>query len=103
MGVEFSRHAAVSLSLLALSFALLAFNIPGHYALMALGRVRFLAGLNLVGGIVSLLVALALIPHLGIVGAAIGRVTYGPITWLLYPKLRSVLREKQIVGAAVVS
>jgi O-antigen/teichoic acid export membrane protein len=98
MGTDFSLHAATSLSLVALSFAFLAFNIPGHYALMALGRVRFLTGLNFFGAAVSLLIAFALIPHLGIAGAAIGRLSYGPITWLIYPKLSGLLRERALIN-----
>jgi O-antigen/teichoic acid export membrane protein len=91
MGSDFSRHAAPALAVVALSFAALAFNIPGHYALMALGRVRYLAGLNFVGMTMSFLIALLLIPRFGIVGAALGRLSYGPITWLLYPKLNKLL------------
>ena len=91
MGADFAHHSAPALALVALSFAALAFNIPGHYALMALGRVRFLAGLNFVGMALSLLVAVLLIPRFGIVGAALARLSYGPITWLLYPKLNKLL------------
>ena len=96
MGADFAHHAAASLSLVALSFVFLALNVPGHYALLALGRVRFLAGLNIVGGAVSVIVAVALIPHFGILGAAMGRLTYGPITWLLYPKLKRLLSEHAV-------
>jgi O-antigen/teichoic acid export membrane protein len=96
MGAEFAKHASVSLSLVALSFACLAFNIPGHYALMAMGRVQYLAGLNFVGMTVSLAIALLLIPRFGIAGAALGRLAYGPITWALYGKLNPLLRREKI-------
>ena len=92
MGSDFSSHAAGSMSLVALGFAFLAFNIPGHYALMAFGQVRYLTGLNLVGATISLFVAFALVPHFGIVGAAIGRLAYGPISWLVYPRLSGLFR-----------
>ena len=92
MGSEFAAHSASSLSLVALGFALLAFNIPGHYGLMAWGQVRFLTGLNLFCATASLLIAVALIPHFGIVGAAIGRLAYGPISWLVYVRLGSLFR-----------
>jgi O-antigen/teichoic acid export membrane protein len=92
MGTDFSLHAAGSMSLVALSFAFLAFNIPGHYALMAFGQVRYLTVLNLAGATISLLVAFALIPHFGIAGASIGRLAYGPIAWLVYPRLRGLFR-----------
>jgi O-antigen/teichoic acid export membrane protein len=97
MGSDFSSHAAGGMSLVALSFAFLAFNIPGHYALMAFGQVRYLTGLNLVGATISLLIALALIPHFGIAGAAIGRLAYGPITWLVYPRLSGLFRQPALV------
>jgi O-antigen/teichoic acid export membrane protein len=95
MGTEFSRNAATTLSVVAVSFALLAINIPGHYALMALGNVRYLTALNLVGGFVSVALAFLLLPHFGILGAAVGRLAYGPITWLMYPKLKKSLATTQ--------
>jgi O-antigen/teichoic acid export membrane protein len=65
---------------------------------MAFGQVRYLTGLNLFGAAISLVVAFALIPHFGIMGAALGRLSYGPITWLLYPKVSGLLRERASVN-----
>jgi O-antigen/teichoic acid export membrane protein len=100
MGPAFAQHAASSLSVVALSFALLAFNIPGHYALLALGRVRFVTAVNLVGGALSLGLALLLVPRFGILGAAMARLAYGPVTWLIYLKLDHVLRTRQSMLSA---
>jgi O-antigen/teichoic acid export membrane protein len=64
------------------AFIVLALNIVPHNVLLALGQVQFVSSVNIVGGVVSLLVAAALIPSIGLVGAAIGRLLYGPITIL---------------------
>lgn len=95
MGFDFAQHAWVSMALVAVSFAGLAFNIPGHYALMALGRVRFLTLLNLSGTALAFIVSLLLIPRFGIVGAALGRLAYGPVTWFVYPKLKALLAKRE--------
>ena len=95
MGVDFAQHAWASMALVAISFAGLAVNIPGHYALMAMGRVRFLTLLNLSGTALAFIASLLLIPRFGIVGAALGRLAYGPVTWLVYPKLKALLTEHE--------
>ena len=82
MGADFAKQAHAVLSVLALAFIVLALNIVPHNALLALRQVRFVSSVNIVGGIVSLVVAAALIPSIGLVGAAIGRLLYGPITVL---------------------
>lgn len=95
MGRPFSQNAAGTLTLVALSFALLAVNIPGHYALMALGEVRFLTLVNVTGCTLSLVLAWLLIPRLGITGAALGRLAYGPVTWLVYAKVQRLTRGSE--------
>lgn len=95
MGPDFAAHSAATLPIVALSFVFLALNIPGHYALMALGRVRYLTLLNFLGSTLSLIVALALIPRFGIMGAAIARLAYGPVTWVAYSRLASLLRARE--------
>ncbi|ABF39893.1 polysaccharide biosynthesis protein [Candidatus Koribacter versatilis Ellin345] len=95
MGKSFSDHAAVTLSLVAASFALLALNVPGHYALMALGEVRYLTILNVAGCVLSLLLAWFFIPKIGIAGAAAARLAYGPLTWLLYARLQRLTSREE--------
>lgn len=91
MGANFANQAWPLLSIIALGFGLLALNVTGHYTLLALAHVKLVAMLNLAGGAAMLLVMFLLIPRFGLTGAAIGRLIYGPITLLMYGKLRVVL------------
>jgi O-antigen/teichoic acid export membrane protein len=92
MGHPFAANASALLPVIALSFGLLALNITAHYTLMALGRVRLVTSVNLVGGVLMLLAMAALLPTHGLQGAALARLFYGPATLLLYlPLLRLLL------------
>lgn len=84
MGADFAAQAHVLLVFLAISFALLSLNVTAHYTLLAFGRARFVAGINVFGGILSLGAAAALLPNLGLLGAAIGRSLYGVATLWSY-------------------
>ncbi len=84
MGAEFAQHASPTLFIITCSFALLGMNVTGYYALLAIGGIRQATYLNLAAGGAMLLVMSLLIPRFGMVGAAIGRLIYGPITWLMY-------------------
>jgi O-antigen/teichoic acid export membrane protein len=102
MGVEFAKQAYVVLAVLAAAYMILAINIVPHYTLLALGWVRFVSVVNIVGGILSLLAVVLLIPPLGLVGAAVGRLCYGPAIALNFLKIktaftRTVLPTKQPV------
>lgn len=94
MGPAVSQQAWMVLSVVAVGYCLLAFNITGHYALLALGEVRLVSMLNVLGGVVMLAGVILLAPRMGVVGAAIGRLFYGPITLLIYFRLRSLLAPK---------
>ncbi len=91
MGEAFAQQTWPVLSIVAVGFGFLALNITGHYTLLALGQVRLVAILNLAGGVLMLIVVAVLAPRIGLVGAAIGRLLYGPITLLMYSRLRSML------------
>jgi O-antigen/teichoic acid export membrane protein len=91
MGATFASQAWPLLSIIALGFGLLALNVTGHYTLLALAEVRLVAMLNLAGGLAMLLMMFLLIPRYGLTGAAIGRLVYGPITLLIYGRLRALL------------
>lgn len=91
MGPAVALQAGTVLSIVAISFGLLGLNITGHYALLALGQVRLVSILNLVGGTAMLAAMMLLVPRYGLVGAAIGRLFYGPITLLLYRRLLHTL------------
>jgi O-antigen/teichoic acid export membrane protein len=98
MGEDFAAHASFPLMLVTASFALMGLNVTGHYILMAMGRVRLLALLNLTAAVAMLLTMALLTPHVGISGAAASRLVYGPITWLSYRALQRTLRLTDGVG-----
>ena len=93
MGAAFAQQTWLVLSIVAAGFGLLALNVTGHYALLALGQVRLVALLNLGGGAAMLVAMVLLAPRFGLAGAAIGRLLYGPITLLMYCRLRSILSQ----------
>ena len=92
MGAQFAQNAWPLLSLGILGSFLLSLNITAHYALLALGEARFVSMTNLVAGLVTLAAVVLLTPRYGLIGAALGRLTYGPVTWLLYYRLRQRVR-----------
>ncbi len=91
MGADFAQHSYQLLFLLAVAFAVLAINVVPHFALLGLGKVRFVSLVNLAGGALSLTVAALLIPPLGLVGAAVGRLFYGPVITLNYIKAARIM------------
>jgi O-antigen/teichoic acid export membrane protein len=98
LGEDFAAHASAALSIMACGFALIGLNVTGFYMLMAMGRIKLLALINIVGA-ATMLIAIALFaPHFGIAGAAAGRLIYGPIICVLYLPLRSALRVTQNVS-----
>jgi O-antigen/teichoic acid export membrane protein len=95
MGSAFAAHASLLLALLSLAAGLLALNVTLHYSLLAMGCIRYVALLNLLAGAAMLTVMALLIPRLGIVGAGVGRVVYGPVTWLMYFRLNDVVHRSR--------
>jgi O-antigen/teichoic acid export membrane protein len=91
MGRAVASQISTVFSIVAVAFGCLSLNVTAHYALLALGQVRLVATLNLLGGIAMLAVMILLAPRFGLVGAAIGRLLYGPITLLMYWRLRKLL------------
>ncbi len=90
----FDQQARYLFPTIACSFALLGLNITAHYALLAAGKVRVVTYLNLLAGLVMLLLMAALIPTHGLQGAALARLSYGPITCLAYLSLyRTIWRS----------
>jgi O-antigen/teichoic acid export membrane protein len=91
MGSAFAQQAWPLLSIVAFGFGFLALNVTAHYALLALGQVRLVSMLNLTGGAAMLGAMILLAPRFGLEGAAVARLLYGPITWLLYRRLHLLL------------
>ena len=79
MGAEFASHAQGLLAILAVAYALLSLNVVPHYTLLGLGQVRFVSITNLAGGVLSLIGVAALLPVIGLSGAGVGRLLYGPV------------------------
>jgi len=91
MGAQFAQQAYVVLAVLAMAHLILAINIVPHYTLLALGSVRFVSTVNVLGGIVSLGAVALFIPPFGLVGAAIGRLLYGAVTALNLLRVKTKL------------
>jgi O-antigen/teichoic acid export membrane protein len=102
MGIDFAKQAYAVLAVLAAAYMILAINIVPHYTLLALGRVRFVSVVNIVGGLLSLLAVVLLIGPLGLVGAAVGRLFYGPAVALNFIKTRAVFAETQLPSEEMV-
>lgn len=94
MGAAFAGQAWTTLAILALSFGFLSLNVTAHYALLAFAQVRLIATLNLIGGATMLVVICLLAPRFGLPGAAAGRLLYGPITLVMYPRLHRLLSPR---------
>jgi O-antigen/teichoic acid export membrane protein len=84
MGAEVAEKGWAVLEILALSFAILAINVVPHYTLLALGRVRLIAALNIVSGVMLTAIMTVLILALGLPGAALGRLTYALLLVIPY-------------------
>jgi O-antigen/teichoic acid export membrane protein len=95
LGEDFAEHASVTLSIMAVGFALVGLDVTGFYVLMALGRIKMIALVNMAAAIAMLAAIAILAPRFGIVGAAVGRLVFGPITWIIYRPLYGALRKTQ--------
>lgn len=91
MGKSFAEHQHLILSILAISFFTLSLNVAPYFTLLGLGKIRFASVTNLLGGMLSLIGAVVLIPFFGLIGAASGRLLYGPVTSLNYIKVERSL------------
>lgn len=87
----FGQQPLFMFPIIVCSFALLGMNVTAHYALLAAGHVRVVTYLNLSAGTVMLLVMVTLIPEYGLLGAALARLVYGPITCLAYFHLYRII------------
>jgi len=93
LGSAFAAKAGGLLVVLSVGFGLLALNVTGHYAMLALGKVRLVTALNVAGGVAMLVAMGVLVPRHGVNGAAWARLCYGPITCLIYIPLLLSLRK----------
>lgn len=89
MGPAFPQTAHFVLSWLAVANACLGASVAAHYVLLAMGQARFVALVNILGGVLSLGCIALLMPHFGLQGAAIGRLFYAAAVALNFWKLRA--------------
>ena len=80
VGKDIADAASATLTLLAAGFAILGLNVGPHFVLLGTDRARFVAGINIVAGIVATGVGLYLVPQFALTGAAWARVSYALIT-----------------------
>jgi O-antigen/teichoic acid export membrane protein len=99
MGAAFTQQTGMVLSIVAVGFGFLALNVTAHYALLAMGQVRLVSTLNVAGGAAMLVAMILLAPRFGLAGAAFGRLLYGPITLLMYWRLRSTLSPEPTLSS----
>jgi O-antigen/teichoic acid export membrane protein len=95
MGAPFAESTGSVFAIASLGFGFLALNVTAHYALLALGQVRYVSCINIFAGAATLLAMWLLIPRYGIFGAALGRLVYGPLTWLMYYRLYTLLSVRE--------
>jgi O-antigen/teichoic acid export membrane protein len=82
MGRGIAVQVTATLPVLVLAFMALSLNVPSHYALLAMGHARYVSSLNIGGAALCLAGSCVLIPQWGLLGAAVGRLLYGPMTLL---------------------
>ena len=76
MGRDFADKGSTVLIILAVSYAALGSSVVPHFGLLALGRVRLVAALNIMAGVGLIVVMSLLVPAFHLVGAALGRLFY---------------------------
>lgn len=97
MGPAVAQNAHTVFSVLAIAYGILAINVVPHYSLLAAGRVKYVSFVNILGGVLSLAGAVVLIPYFGLLGAALGRLLYGPAVSLNFLKARACLQQPRTV------
>jgi O-antigen/teichoic acid export membrane protein len=93
MGPVFAQQGHIVLAYLAVANACLGASVASHYILLALGQARFVASVNVLGGVLSLGCIALLMPHYGLPGAAMGRLLYAGAIALNFWKLHSLNQE----------
>ena len=83
MGEEFSENNSILFVLLLLAFLPLAFNIPAHFVLLGLGRVKLVAITSLIGSILTLLVVFLSI-DMGLFSFVLGKFVYTLVGFILF-------------------
>jgi O-antigen/teichoic acid export membrane protein len=92
VGTTITQSASGILAPIVWSFALLGLSVTGYYAMLALGRVKVVTWVNLLGGAAMLALMTWLLPRTGIRGIAFARVAFGATSLAMYIPLVRLLR-----------
>jgi O-antigen/teichoic acid export membrane protein len=90
-GDAIAEDGARLLPAIASSAALSALSVTGTYSMLALGHVRMVTLLNVIGGLVMLCSTHWLLPRFGLEGMGYARLLYGPFALMVYIPLVVVL------------
>ena len=101
VGSEFAQGANKLLLWVILAYFFLSLSVAPHYLLLANGKARFVAITNILGGSATALVSFFLIPSIGLVGAAISRLLYGPVVTMNYVAVVSLQNDTQTANTQV--
>jgi O-antigen/teichoic acid export membrane protein len=95
-GDAIAQSGAHLLPAIASSAALSALSVTGTYSMLALGRVRIVTLLNLLGGLAMLGSMHWLLPRFGLEAMGYARVLYGPFALMVYiPLVAMLMRDSQ--------
>jgi O-antigen/teichoic acid export membrane protein len=107
LGAAAATEYRALLITMAVGNGLLAISVVPHYAALALGRARALAGVNLVAGILSLGGGYLLIHRIGLLGAGFARIIAGVAFLWVFPVVRNAwsreIRDASTATAALPS
>jgi O-antigen/teichoic acid export membrane protein len=90
-GSAIAQGGAGLLPLIASSAALSALGVTGTYSMLALGHVRVVTLLNVIGGLTMLASTYWLLPRFGLEGMGYARLLYGPFALMVYVPLVALL------------
>jgi O-antigen/teichoic acid export membrane protein len=90
-GEAIAQNGARLLPAIASSAALSALSVTGTYSMLALGHVRIVTLLNVMGGLAMLGSMHWLLPRFGLEGMGYARVLYSPFTLMIYVPLAAML------------
>jgi O-antigen/teichoic acid export membrane protein len=91
-GASIASAAGSLLPAIACGAAFSALGVTGSYALLALGKPRFVTLVNLTGGLAMLFLFPLLIRHYGLAGIVYGRLLFAPTALLVYFPLFATIR-----------
>jgi O-antigen/teichoic acid export membrane protein len=96
LGRAFADQSSTLLSVLAVGYAWLSINVVPYLMMLGLGKIRFACVTSIAAGVVSVAVAVLLVPRFGLIGAGLGRVAYGAIVTLCYFEATRILERARI-------